>query len=61
MAIQVFAAAVLVGNPFTLFARVVKVEHRGHGVDAEAVNVHVFQPEDARWTKGSSSPHCGRN
>ena len=43
---QVFAAAVLIGNPLALLARVVQVEHRGHGVDAQAVDVHVFQPED---------------
>ena len=37
--LEVLAAAVVVGNPLARFARIVEVEHRGDGIDAQAVNV----------------------
>ena len=37
--LEVLAPAVLVGHPLAGRARVVAVEHRGDGVDAEAVDV----------------------
>jgi len=43
---EIFAAAVLVANPVAAFAAVVEEEHGGDGVDAEAVDVEVFEPED---------------
>ena len=42
--LQVLAPAVLVGAPLTVLARVVEVEHRGHRVHAQAVDVEVLQP-----------------
>ena len=41
----VFVAAELIGNPLALLAGVVQIKHGGHGVDAQAVDVIVFQPE----------------
>ena len=43
--VEVLVAAVLVGHPLALVARVVEVEHRGHGVDADAVGVVLVEPE----------------
>src|SRR5690242_17749785 len=42
--LEVFAAAMDVGNPFAFAAAVVAVEHRGDGVDAQAVDVKMLQP-----------------
>ena len=42
--LEVLAPAELVGDPLALLARVVEVEHRGDGVDAEAVDVVLAQP-----------------
>ena len=39
-------AAVLVGNPFAGFARVVQVKHGRHAIDAQAVHVILLQPEE---------------
>src|SRR5690606_6520019 len=43
--LQVFIAAVLIGDPLSRLARVVEVEHGGHGIDPEAVRMESFQPE----------------
>ena len=43
--VQVLAPAELVGDPLALAPRVVEVEHRGHGVDPDAVDVVLAQPE----------------
>ncbi len=45
--LEVLAAAVDVGGPFALFARVVEVEHRGDGVDAQPVDVELLEPEES--------------
>ena len=42
--VEVLVAAVLVRHPLALLARVVEVEHRGDGVDADAVGVVLAQP-----------------
>ena len=42
--LQVLAATVLVGTPLAVLARVVQVQHRGHRIDAQAVNVEVLEP-----------------
>src|ERR1700674_715216 len=42
---EVFAPTELIGNPFTLLARVVEIEHGSDGVDAKAVGVIFVQPE----------------
>src|SRR6202171_4969785 len=41
---EVFAPTELIGNPFTLLARVVEIEHGSDGVDAKAVGVIFVQP-----------------
>ena len=42
--VEVLVAAELVGHPLARLARVVEVEHRGDGVDADAVRVVLAQP-----------------
>ena len=42
--LEILAPAILVGQPFARIARVVEVEHRGDGVDAQAVDVELVQP-----------------
>ncbi len=42
--VQVLPAAVLVGRPLALAARVVEVEHRGHRVHAQPVHVELLAP-----------------
>ncbi len=43
--IEVLVAAVLIGDPLALPARVIEVEHRGDGIHAQTVEVVVLQPE----------------
>ena len=42
---QVLAPAELVGHPLARLARVVEVEHRGHRIDAQAVDMVAVEPE----------------
>ena len=42
--VEVLAPAELVRHPLALLARVVEVEHRRDGVDAQAVGVELLQP-----------------
>jgi hypothetical protein len=42
--LQVLAPAVDVGHPLARLAAVVAVEHRGDGIDAQAVDVVALQP-----------------
>ena len=42
--LEVLAAAVHVGHPLALLARVVEVEHRRHGVDPQPVDVELLEP-----------------
>ena len=42
--LEVLAAAVHVGRPLAGLAGVVEVEHRGDGVDAQAVDVELLEP-----------------
>ena len=44
--LEVLVAAVLVRRPLMLFARVVEIEHRGDGVDAQPVEMEVLEPTD---------------
>ncbi len=44
--LEVLASAVAVGDPFPRLPGVVEVEHRGDGVDAEAVGVVALEPRD---------------
>jgi hypothetical protein len=41
---QVLATALGVGQPFALGTAVIAVEHRGHGIDAQAVDVETLDP-----------------
>jgi len=42
--VDVFLAAVAVGNPLPLLSRIVEVEHARHGVDPQAVHVEFLEP-----------------
>ena len=42
---EVLAAAVLVGDPAALGPAVVEVEHRGDGIDAQAIDAIAVEPE----------------
>ncbi len=44
--LEILAAAVLVRDPLPRLARVVAVQHRGHGIDADAVDVVLLEPEE---------------
>ena len=41
---QVFPATVFIGEPLAGLARIIKVQHRCHGVDAQAVEVKFRKP-----------------
>ena len=43
---EILAATVLVGNPFVVLARVIQIEHRSHGIHAQAVHVKLFAPKE---------------
>jgi hypothetical protein len=43
--IEVLAASVLVRDPLPVRARVIEVQHRGDGVDAETIEVVLLEPE----------------
>ena len=43
--LEVFAAAMAIGNPLAVLARVVEIEHRGHRIDAQAVEMIALEPE----------------
>ncbi|MOA20992.1 hypothetical protein D3C78_1414680 [compost metagenome] len=45
---QVLASTMAVGHPFAGLARVITVKHRGHGIDAQAVDMKVFEPVQRR-------------
>src|SRR6185295_1094077 len=40
------SAAVTVGYPLAVATRIVEVEHRGHGVDAQSVDVVTVEPKE---------------
>ena len=42
--LQVLAATVLVRTPLAVLARVIQVQHRGHSVNAQTVDVEVLKP-----------------
>ena len=44
---EVFASAVLVGNPFTGLSAVVAVQHGGHRIHPQAVDAKALQPVQA--------------
>ena len=55
--VEVLAAAEYVGNPFALAARVVEVDHRGDGVNAQAVGMEFAQP--VKRAGGQEIAHLG--
>ena len=42
--LEVLAPALAVGNPLARRARIVEVEHRGHGIDAQAIDMELLDP-----------------
>ena len=44
--LEVLAPSELIRNPLPCLARVIEVEHRRNGVDAEAVDVELLEPEE---------------
>ena len=44
--LEVLVAAELVGDPLAGLARIVEIEHRGDGVDPQAVEVVDVEPEE---------------
>ena len=44
--LEIFVAAVMVGDPFPVLLAVVAVEHRGHGIHSNAVHVVLLAPEN---------------
>src|SRR6202140_5012417 len=55
--VEILASAVLVGNPFTLLARVVEVKHGSDGIHAQAVDVIFVEPEHG--TRHQEAAHFG--
>ena len=45
--LQVFAAAIDVGNPLALLAAVIAIQHRGDRIDPQPVDVEMLQPVHA--------------
>ncbi len=43
--LEVFASAVLVGDPLPVLTGIVEIEHRGDGVNADPVHVVDVEPE----------------
>src|SRR5678815_3956977 len=44
---QIFASAIAVGNPLSLFARIVQVEHGRHSIHSQPVNMVFVEPEQS--------------
>ncbi len=42
--LQILASAKSIGNPLPLFAGVVQIEHRGHGIHPQPVEVIAVEP-----------------
>ncbi len=43
--LEVFATAELIGQPLTVVAAVIEVQHGCHSVDAQTVDMELFDPE----------------
>ena len=59
--VEVLPAAVDVGQPLPLGAGVVEVEHRGDGVDAQAVDVELVDPVQRVGDEEVAHFACGRS
>jgi hypothetical protein len=44
--VNIFSSAILIGNPFTLLARIIQVKHRCDRIHTQPVAVALFQPEN---------------
>ena len=53
--LQVLASTKLVRNPLALLAGIVEVEHRSHGIHAQAVHVEALTPEEGIGSKEISN------
>ena len=49
--LEVFAATKLVGHPLAFAPRVIEVQHRGHGVHTQPIDVVTLQPGQSRRRK----------
>ena len=58
---QVLAPAELVGHPLARLARIVEVEHRGHRIDPEPVDMVAVEPEQRVGVQVVGDLACGRN
>ena len=52
---EIFTAAILIGYPFAGFAGIIEIQHRGDAIDANAVGVIFFEPENRAGDK--ETPH----
>src|SRR6476646_3145348 len=52
---KIFAPTKFIGDPLSLLPRVVQIEHRRHGVDAQAVDMKTVAPEER--VRGEKIPH----
>ena len=43
--LEILASAKLVGNPFSLLARVIEIQHRSHGIHAQSIDMIFVEPE----------------
>ena len=59
--LEVLVAAEDVGDPLARLARVVEVEHRGHRIDPEAVEVVAVEPEKRVAEQEVAQPRAGRS
>ena len=53
--LDILLAAVLISYPLAVAARIIKIEHRGHGVDTQAVGVVAVEPVIGR--RNQETPH----
>ena len=49
--LQIFVAAVLVGNPLAVFARIIQIQHGSNGINAQAVNMKFLKPIQSAGAK----------
>src|SRR5438045_3037648 len=52
---KILAPAELIWQPFSLFPRIIQVEHRSHRIDAQTIDVKPVAPEER--VGGKKVPH----
>src|SRR5690606_2552124 len=45
--LQILLPAMFVGYPFAFFTGIIEVEHRGHGIDPQAIHMEAVQPKQS--------------